>query len=112
VRAVFDNADGTLMPGQFAHLRMGAVKPEPALMINERAVGTDQSKKFVMVVGADDKAAYREVTLGANVDGLRIVTSGLKPNERVVVNGLQRVRPGSLIAPQMVAMKSADDLKN
>jgi len=112
VRAVFDNADGTLMPGQFAHLRMGAVKPEPALMINERAVGTDQSKKFVMVVGADDKAAYREVTLGANVDGLRIVTSGLKPNERVVVNGLQRVRPGSLIAPQMVAMKTPDDAKN
>jgi membrane fusion protein, multidrug efflux system len=108
VRAVFDNADGTLMPGQFAHLRMGAVKPEPALMINERAVGTDQSKKFVMVVGADDKANYREVTLGANVDGLRIVTSGLKPNERVVVNGLQRVRPGSLIAPQMVAMKTAE----
>ena len=112
VRAVFDNADGTLIPGQFAHLRMGTVKAEPALMINERAVGTDQSKKFVMVVGADDKANYREVTLGANVDGLRIVTSGLKPNERVVVNGLQRVRPGSLIAPQMVAMKSVDDLKN
>ena len=112
VRAVFDNADGNLMPGQFAHLRMGQVKPDSALLINERAVGTDQNKKFVMVVGADDKANYREVTLGANVDGLRIVTSGLKPNERVVVNGLQRVRPGSLIAPQMVAMKTADDLKN
>ena len=112
VRAVFDNADGTLMPGQFAHVRMGAVKAEPVLMINERAVGTDQNKKFVMVVGPDDKAQYREVTLGANVDGLRIVTTGLKPNERVVVNGLQRVRPGSLIAPQMVAMKTADDTKN
>ncbi len=112
VRAVFDNADGVLMPGQFAHLRMGQIKADSALLINERAVGTDQNKKFVMVVGADDKAAYREVTLGANVDGLRIVTSGLKPNERVVVNGLQRVRPGSLIAPQMVAMKSADDAKN
>ncbi len=112
VRAVFDNADGVLMPGQFAHLRMGQVKADPALLINERAVGTDQNKKFVMVVGADDKAAYREVTLGANVDGLRIVTSGLKPNERVVVNGLQRVRPGALIAAQMVAMKSVDDAKN
>ena len=109
VRAVFDNADGALMPGQFAHLRMGQVKAEPALMINERAVGTDQNKKFVMVVGADDKAQYREITLGANVDGLRIVSTGLKPGERVVVNGLQRVRPGALIAPQMVAMKSADD---
>jgi multidrug efflux system membrane fusion protein len=112
VRAVFDNADGTLMPGQFAHLRMGQVKADPALLINERAVGTDQNKKFVMVVGTDDKAAYREVTLGANVDGLRIVTSGLKANERVVVNGLQRVRPGALIAPQMVAMKTADDTRN
>ena len=112
VRAVFDNADGALMPGQFAHLRMGTVKADSALLINERAVGTDQSKKFVMVVGADDKAQYREVTLGANVDGLRIVTSGLKANERVVVNGLQRVRPGALIAPQMVAMKTADDAKN
>jgi multidrug efflux system membrane fusion protein len=109
VRAVFDNADGQLMPGQFAHLRMGQPKADSALLINERAVGTDQSKKFVMVVGADDKATYREVTLGANVDGLRIVTSGLKPNERVVVNGLQRVRPGALIAPQMVAMKTADE---
>jgi multidrug efflux system membrane fusion protein len=108
VRAVFDNADGALMPGQFAHVRMGTVKADSALLINERAVGTDQSKKFVMVVGADDKAQYREVTLGANVDGLRIVTSGLKANERVVVNGLQRVRPGALIAPQMVAMKTAD----
>jgi len=109
VRAVFDNADGSLMPGQFAHLRMGQVKPDAAMLINERAVGTDQSKKFVMVVGADDKAQYREVTLGANVDGLRIVTSGLKPGERIVVNGLQRVRPGALIAPQMVAMRAADD---
>jgi multidrug efflux system membrane fusion protein len=109
VRAVFDNADGSLMPGQFAHLRMGQVKPDAALLINERAVGTDQSKKFVMVVGADDKAQYREVTLGANVDGLRIVTSGLKPGERIVVNGLQRVRPGALVAPQVVAMRAADD---
>jgi multidrug efflux system membrane fusion protein len=104
VRAVFNNADGALMPGQFAHLRMGQAKANPALLINERAVGTDQSKKFVMVVGSDNKVAYREVTLGANVDGLRIVSSGLKPNERVVVNGLQRVHPGSLVAPQVVAM--------
>jgi multidrug efflux system membrane fusion protein len=104
VRAVFDNADGNLIPGQFARLRMGQAKAEPALLINERAVGTDQNKKYVMVVGADDKANYREVTLGANVDGLRIVTSGLKPGERVVVNGLQRVRPGALVAPQEVKM--------
>lgn len=104
VRAVFDNADGSLMPGQFARLRMGQVTPEPAMVINERAVGTDQDKKFVMVVGDDNKAAYREVMLGASADGLRVVTQGLRPGERIVVNGLQRVRPGALLAPENVAM--------
>ena len=104
VRAVFDNKDGTLIPGQFAKLRMGQVKNSSALLINERAVGTDQNKKFVMVVGPDNTAAYREITLGAHVNGLRIVTTGLKPQERVVVNGLQRVRPGALVAPQAVDM--------
>jgi multidrug efflux system membrane fusion protein len=107
VRAVFDNKDGALIPGQFARVRMGQAKAGKALLISERAVGTDQNKKFVMVVGADDKVAWREVTLGASVDGLRIVTSGLKPDERVVVNGLQRVRPGALVAPQQVPMTVA-----
>ncbi len=104
VRAVFDNPDGSLMPGQFAQIRLGRARPTPALLVNERAVGTDQSKKFVLVVGEDNKAAYREVSLGASVDGLRIVTSGLKPDERIVVNGLQRVRPGALVSPQPAQM--------
>jgi len=105
VRAVFDNKEGTLMPGQFARLRMGQLKSSQALLINERAVGTDQNKKFVMVVGTDNTAAYREVTLGAQVGGLRIVSSGLKPQERVVVNGLQRIRPGALVQPLPVDME-------
>ena len=100
VRAVFDNKDGSLIPGQYVTLRMGRAKNEPAVLISERAVGTDQNKRFVMVVGDDSKAAYREVTLGATVNGQRIVTSGLKPGERIIVNGLQRVRPGTLVAPQ------------
>jgi len=104
VRAVFENADGSLMPGQFARLRMGQAQTTPALLVKERAIGTDQNKRFVMVVDGDSKAAYREVTLGAVVDGLRIVTSGLQPGERIVVNGLQRIRPGALVAPQMVGM--------
>ena len=104
VRAVFDNPDGGLMPGQFAQLRLGRAKPSPALLVNERAVGTDQNKKFVLVVGEDNKAAYREVSLGSAVDGLRVVTAGLQPDERIVVNGLQRVRPGALVAPQPVTM--------
>jgi multidrug efflux system membrane fusion protein len=100
VRAVFDNRDGSLIPGQFVKLRMGRANSEPAVLVSERAVGTDQSKRFVMVVGDDNKAAYREVTLGGTANGQRIVTSGLQPGERIIVNGLQRVRPGMLVAPQ------------
>lgn len=107
VRAVFDNADGRLMPGQFARLSMGQPKATPALLVSERAVGTDQNKKFVMVVDAKNQAEYREVKLGASVDGLRIVLAGLQPGERIVVNGLQRVRPGATIKPETVAMDAA-----
>jgi multidrug efflux system membrane fusion protein len=109
-RAVFDNKDGQLIPGQFARIRMGQATAAKALLINERAVGTDQNKKFVMVVGADNKAAYREVTLGASSNGLRIVKAGLQANERIVVNGLQRIRPGALVAPQTVDMSAKAEL--
>ena len=100
VRAVFDNKDGSLIPGQFVKLRMGKAKAENALLVSERAIGTDQDKRFVIVVGPDDKAIWRQVTLGGTADGQRIVTSGLEPGERIVVNGLQRVRPGAQLAPQ------------
>ena len=110
VRAVFDNADGALIPGQFARIRMGQARNTQAVLINERAVGTDQSKKFVMVVAEGNKAEYREVTLGAPVDGLRVVTSGLKAGEIIVVNGLQRVRPGAVLAPQAVPMTAKAEL--
>lgn len=109
-RAVFDNPDGQLMPGQFARIRMGQATPAKALLVNERAVGTDQNKKFVMVVDADNKAQYREVTLGAAVEGLRVVKTGLQANERIVVNGLQRIRPGALLAPQTVDMSAKAEL--
>jgi len=109
-RAVFDNKDGQLMPGQFARIRMGQATKGTALLINERAVGTDQNKKFVLVVGTDNKAVYREVTLGAAVNGLRVVKGGLAANERIVVNGLQRIRPGALVAPQVVEMSAKAEL--
>lgn len=112
VRAVFDNADGALMPGQFARIRMGQARSTQAVLINERAVGTDQSKKYVMVVGEGNKVEYREVQLGAPVDGLRIVTAGLKAGERIVVNGLQRVRPGAVVEPQDVPMTAKSELAN
>ncbi|UXN63527.1 efflux RND transporter periplasmic adaptor subunit [Phyllobacterium sp. A18/5-2] len=104
VRAVFDNANGKLMPGQFAKVRMGQANERQELLVDEKAVGTDQSKKFVMVVNPQNIVEYREITLGARADGLRIVTAGLQADERIVVNGLQRVRPGSLVAPETVAM--------
>jgi multidrug efflux system membrane fusion protein len=104
VRAAFDNTDGALMPGQFARIRMGQSQAVKAVLVNERAVGTDQNKKYVMVVDAGNKAEYREVQLGASVNGLRVVKDGLKAGERIVVNGLQRVRPGAAVQPQAVAM--------
>ena len=109
LRAVFDNGDGSLMPGQFARIRLGSAEAAPALLVSERAVGTDQSKRFVLVVSPDNKAEYREIQLGAPANGLRIVTAGLKAGERIVVNGLQRVRPGALLAPQPVAMDAKAD---
>jgi multidrug efflux system membrane fusion protein len=100
LRAVFDNADGRLIPGQFVRVRMARPQNAPVVAVSERAIGTDQSKRFVIVVGGDNKTAYREITLGAMADGLRIVTSGLDAGERIVVSGLQRVRPGDVVSPE------------
>ncbi|MDX3805354.1 efflux RND transporter periplasmic adaptor subunit [Bosea thiooxidans] len=111
VRALLDNPDGKLMPGQFVRVQLGQAKAESQLVINERAVGTDQSKKFVFVIGDDGKAAWREVSLGAAHDGLRVVTSGLKAGERIVVNGLQRVRPGAVVAAEPVPMAEKSELR-
>lgn len=111
VRAVFDNPDGSLLPGQFARVRVGTAARTEALLVNDRAVGTDQSKRFVMVVGQGNQAEYREVELGAPVNGLRIVTKGLQRGDRVVVNGLQRVRPGVLLAPTPVAMDAKPEVQ-
>ena len=94
VRAVFDNRDGSLIPGQFVKLRMGKAKTEPALLVNERAIGTDQNQRFVLVVDAESKAEYRRVELGAREGGARVIKRGLNPGERVIVTGLQKVRPG------------------
>lgn len=111
VRGVFENPDGRLMPGQFARLKLGDPKPEAAVLVSERAVGVDQDKKYVLVVDQDNKAVYREVTLGATNGGLRVVTSGLSAGERVVVNGLQKLKPGALIAPEPVAMNGKAPLE-
>lgn len=107
VRAVFDNADGQLIPGLYARIRLGGGTPHPAVLIDEKAVGTDQDKRFVLVLDKNNHAAYREVHLGSTQDGLRVVESGLKSGERIVVNGLQRIRPGNTVNPNVVPMTKA-----
>jgi multidrug efflux system membrane fusion protein len=110
MRAVLPNTDGALVPGLFARVQLeGSTGAKQTLLINDRAINTDQDRKFVFVVGKDNKAEYRPVTLGQQVDGLRIVRTGLKPGEKIVVNGLQRVKPGAPITPNIVAM-DADPL--
>lgn len=101
VRAVFDNPGGKLIPGQFVRVRMGQPKAETKTLVSDRAVGTDQDKKFVFVVDGENKVNYRQVRLGTLHEGQRVIESGLKVGEKVVVNGLQRIRPGAVVAPEM-----------
>jgi len=105
VRAVFDNSTGDLTPGLYAKVRTAGSAAETAVLVDDRAVGTDQDKKYVMVVDAANRVNYRAVTLGPVVNGLRIVRSGLQKGERIVIDGLQSVRPGQVIVPENVAME-------
>ncbi|MRW82652.1 efflux RND transporter periplasmic adaptor subunit [Pseudoduganella sp. FT26W] len=107
MRAVFANEDRSMAPGLFARVQIGGGNAKNALLISDNAIGTDQSHKFVFVVGAGNKAEYREVKLGPMVDGLRVVRTGLKSGEKVVINGLQRVQPGAPVTPQLVPMAAA-----
>ena len=102
-RAKFDNADGALLPGMFVSVKLAEGTERDELLIPDRALGFDQSKKFVYVVGADDKVAYREVKLGKQIQSQRVVLSGVQAGDRVVVDGVQRVRPNTVVAPQEAA---------
>ncbi len=99
-RAELPNPDGTLTPGMFARVRVAMAPPVQALLVPDTAIGTEQVRKFVFVLDADNVAQQRYVTLGRLVDGLRVIKSGLKADDRVVINGLMRVRPGARVAPQ------------
>ena len=103
-RAVFDNKDGRFTPGLFARIKLVGGDVKDTILIDERAVGTDLGKKFVLALKADNTLEYRPVTLGASVDGLRVVTTGLAANDVIVINGLQHVKPGIAVAPTKVAM--------
>ncbi len=103
-RAVFSNKDRVFTPGLFARLKLVGSARYRAVLVLDRAVGTDQDKKFVLVLKPDSTVEYRSVQVGRLVDGMRIVTAGLKGGDRIVINGLQRVRPGMKVAPTVAPM--------
>jgi RND family efflux transporter MFP subunit len=107
LRLVFPNDDNALIPGLFARVRIPVSEPLPTLLVSERAIGTDQSQKFVLTVGESNTVAYRTVKLGTVVDGKRVIREGLQPGDTIIVNGLQRVRPGMTVAPEPQAVASA-----
>ena len=103
-RAVLENKQSLFTPGMFARVQLLGSGEYDAILIEDRAVGTDQSQSFVLVLGADNKLEYRAIQPGRIVDGLRIVRQGLKPDDVVVVSGLQRVKPGAQVKPNMTTM--------
>ena len=107
MRAEFDNADGSLLPGLYARIRLGGTEPRQAVLIDEKAIGTDQDKRYVLVLDDKNNAIYRQVKLGANQDGLRVVDSGLAAGERIVVNGPATRASGRPVTPTVVPMASA-----
>lgn len=110
VRARFANQENDLLPGLFTRIRIAGSGTYTGILIDDKAIGTDLSNKFVLVVGEENKLQYRGVTLGEKVQGLRIIKAGLQPNDRIVVNGLQKVRPNMVVTPAMVPMATETNL--
>jgi multidrug efflux system membrane fusion protein len=105
-RAVLPNKDGRYTPGLFARVQLLGSSEYNAILIDDRAVNTDQSQKYVLLLGANNTVEYRRVKLGRIIDGLRVVHEGLKPGDVIIVNGAQRVHPGITVTPQRVTMGS------
>ncbi len=106
-RAVFPNPDGRFTPGMFARVRLAAAPPKNELLVPDAAIGAEQVRKFVLVVDAENVARPKYVTLGPVVDGLRVITQGLTPDDNVIINGLMRARPGAKVTPQQSSTASA-----
>ena len=109
-RAVFDNTEGIFTPGMFARIQVIGSATYQGILIDDKAIGTDLNNKFVLVLDQQNIVQYRPVSLGEKVNGLRIISSGLQPGEQIVVKGLQRVRPGTPVAPTFVQMASNEQL--
>jgi RND family efflux transporter MFP subunit len=104
LRMVFPNPDGRLVPGLSARVRVPVGAPQPAVMISDRAIGTNQSQKFVLTVNQENVVAHRTVKPGALVGGKRVIREGLQPGDRVIVNGSQRVSAGMTVTPETAAV--------
>jgi len=100
VRAIFDNKDGSLRPGAFVRMRLPAGPPYRALLVDEKAIGTAQGRKYVLTVGTNHITEYKPVETGPLIDGNRVIRSGVLSTDSVVVNGLAKVRPGMPVAPE------------
>ena len=100
LRAVFANDDGRIVPGLFARIRVPLSDRHPAMLVPERAVGTDQAQKYVLTLTSSNTVAYNSVQLGPSVGGSRIVRSGLSAGDKIIVNGMERIRPGMPVTPQ------------
>jgi multidrug efflux system membrane fusion protein len=104
VRGVFDNKDELLSPGFFARMRIKGGAAYPAILLPDRAIGTDQAERFVWVVNDKQEASYRKVVLGAKIGDLRVIRDGVQTGDWVVVDGLQKVRPGSKVEPEQITL--------
>ncbi|WP_144157360.1 efflux RND transporter periplasmic adaptor subunit [Paraburkholderia sp. BCC1885] len=107
LRAVFDNRDGAYTPGLYVRMQVEGGKAEFRVLIDDRAVGTDLGNKYVFVVGPDHKVSYRRVDIGTLFDGLRVIKDGLKPDDQVVVNGMQHIFPGIEVKPVPATMTAS-----
>jgi RND family efflux transporter MFP subunit len=107
IRAVIENPREMLSPGMFVRLRIPVGEPRKALVLPEEALSSDQGSRFIYVLNANDEVVYRRVQVGTLAAGRRVIESGVEPDERVIVNGLQRVRPGVKVAPKPVESETA-----
>jgi len=108
LRGIFANPDELLSPGFFARMRIRQSVPYPAILLPDRAIGTDQAQRFVWVVNQQNRVEYRKVELGAHIGQFRVITQGLKPEEWAVIEGLQKLKPGATVNPERIPLAKRD----
>lgn len=106
-RALFDNKDGSLLPGMFVNIRLGTPSNDAKILLTEKAIGTDQDRKFVYVVSKDSKVTYREVKLGDTMEGRRVILAGLSAGDQVITEGIMKMRPDMVVNPQTAEAQTA-----